>query len=300
MSKLSTSVKAKRSVARTVLNTIALVVTLLPVYLMGQSAVAFIGGSIAEHNATEANQKIEELTVQAQKVQLFKEPVVTVTFDDGWKSVSTAAAPLLSRYNVASTQYVVPTYVGSEAYMTIGQIRALQKAGHEIGSHGYGHLSMTEIDDYDVVFQYNESRKLLTKYGLGEEDNMSFAFPYGSFNTNAIALGEPYYTSLRTTESSFTNGINHLDVNLAGTFNPHRVVAFTVTDETTMLEIQSLIDYAVNNNGWLVLTFHGIDNEHTQYSVTPMMLEDILRIIRQSELKVTTMKQAIQSYKEQQ
>src|ERR1041384_2071636 len=39
--------------------------------------------------------------------RLYKEPLITVTFDDGWETTYTIAGPILARDGIHSTQYLV-------------------------------------------------------------------------------------------------------------------------------------------------------------------------------------------------
>lgn len=60
--------------------------------------------------------------------------LVSLTFDDGFADQQ-AAVELLAKHELAGTFYVNDGAVGTPAYMTWPQIRALAAAGHEIGGH---------------------------------------------------------------------------------------------------------------------------------------------------------------------
>src|SRR3954465_6555116 len=53
----------------------------------------------------------------ANTPQLFSQPIVSVTFDDGWESVYTVAMPLLQKYGIHTTQYILSGTEKYPAYM---------------------------------------------------------------------------------------------------------------------------------------------------------------------------------------
>ncbi len=104
---------------------------------------------------------------------------VIISFDDGYKDTFLYAAPLLLKYNMTATVFVITNSVGRAAYMTWDQIKQLQAAGCEIGSHSLWHpyLAKSKKAEREII----ESKKILEeKLGVAVT---AFAYPYGDYNT---------------------------------------------------------------------------------------------------------------------
>src|SRR3712207_3995307 len=66
----------------------------------------------------------------------FDRGMVTVTFDDGWTSQHTNALPILEKYGIPATMYIISGSINDQpAYMTQEQIQDFAGRGHEIASH---------------------------------------------------------------------------------------------------------------------------------------------------------------------
>ncbi len=109
--------------------------------------------------------------------QLFQEPLVTVTFDDGFESIYKEAMPLLQKYGIHSTQYILGGTSKNQAYVNWDQVVQMQKAGHEIACHTMTHPDLTTLDDQGLDYQLRQCKTELTKR-VGVIEN--FASPYGA------------------------------------------------------------------------------------------------------------------------
>ncbi len=115
---------------------------------------------------------------------------VLLTFDDGYQNNATDALPILKEFGFRATLYVVTNTVegdnrwhdpSSETRIPMAswaQLKDLQKAGWEIGSHTLNHPRLHKIDLKQVEKELTESRAKLIEM-LGETPD-SFAYPYGA------------------------------------------------------------------------------------------------------------------------
>ncbi len=67
---------------------------------------------------------------------------IILTFDDGYRDAYQFALPLLQAYNFSGMFYIITGKVGQPDYMDWDQVRALQAAGMQIGSHTVHHVSL--------------------------------------------------------------------------------------------------------------------------------------------------------------
>lgn len=107
-----------------------------------------------------------------------------ITIDDGWQDGITQALPILQRYGLVATFYVVPGLIGTERYLTWEQVRALRDAGMEIGNHTMNHTRMTQMTAAEAARAVHAAQDVLTRQ-LGDEPD-TFAYPFGAFNATAV------------------------------------------------------------------------------------------------------------------
>ncbi len=124
---------------------------------------------------------------------------VVLTFDDGYRDFYTDAYPILKKYNVAATQYVVSGFFNDPNYMTDEMVREIATDGLvEIAAHSETHPWLADKDNDFLNKEVLESKKKLEKI-IGAEI-VSFAYPYGSFDLKAIQLAKKAgYTSAVST-----------------------------------------------------------------------------------------------------
>ena len=122
---------------------------------------------------------------------------VVITFDDGWKTQYTAALPLLKKYRLTATFYVVSSYMGYGAYFDWPMTKDVVAAGMTIGGHSIDHSDLTKKPLAEVDRQLRESKATLEKE-LGVTVT-HFAYPYGAYNNVIIdALKRAGYRSATT------------------------------------------------------------------------------------------------------
>jgi peptidoglycan/xylan/chitin deacetylase (PgdA/CDA1 family) len=102
---------------------------------------------------------------------------VSLTFDDGFASVLDHAVPVLSRYGLPATMFVVagtlvdggrpvdwldrPPTTGPPPTLDRDQLLELRDAGVRVGSHGASHADLTGLSDDACERDLRESREIL-------------------------------------------------------------------------------------------------------------------------------------------
>ncbi|HEU5098299.1 MAG TPA: polysaccharide deacetylase family protein [Roseiflexaceae bacterium] len=105
---------------------------------------------------------------------------IALTFDDGYEDAYTEALPVLQRYGLLATFYIVTNFVGQPGYMTWEQVAALRDAGMEIGAHTVSHLDLTSLDWDTASFEIGQSKaELDRRLGINVT---SFCYPTGLYN----------------------------------------------------------------------------------------------------------------------
>jgi peptidoglycan/xylan/chitin deacetylase (PgdA/CDA1 family) len=225
---------------------------------------------------------------------LFKEPLITVTFDDGWESIYKTAMPELQKYGIHTTQYVLSGTENYPGYMSWNQIKAIQKAGHEIACHSVSHPDLTTLADDELSKQLDGCK---TEVGKKLGPALNFASPYGSYNSRTIAAIKKVYGSQRNINGVIADGISDADINLPANFDMYNIIGVTVRRETTVAELAELVNYAAARNGWLVLTYHQADDGPSQYGIDPMAMDKQLAYLSRTPVKMVTISQVLGSQK---
>jgi peptidoglycan/xylan/chitin deacetylase (PgdA/CDA1 family) len=117
-----------------------------------------------------------------RRVPLPPRPVV-VTFDDGFADLATAALPVLRRYDVGATAYVITSRLGIRPALDRAQLADLHRAGVEIGSHSDTHRPLDCLTPAALRRETVESRARLEDWLQAAVT--SFAYPYG-YHSRAV------------------------------------------------------------------------------------------------------------------
>jgi peptidoglycan/xylan/chitin deacetylase (PgdA/CDA1 family) len=105
---------------------------------------------------------------------------VALTFDDGYEDAFTTALPVLQRYGLTATFYIISGFVGQPGYMSWEQIGVLRDARMEIGAHTVDHPDLVNEDPSVSEYQIVQSKADLEQH-LGI-NIVSFCYPTGLYN----------------------------------------------------------------------------------------------------------------------
>jgi peptidoglycan/xylan/chitin deacetylase (PgdA/CDA1 family) len=118
------------------------------------------------------------------------EKPLLITFDDGYANNYAEAFPILKEFGFRATLFVVTGTVGIDnkwhnpesetriPMITWAQLKELQRAGWEIGSHTVNHPRLLTLDKAAVTREMEDSRKTISEF-LDELPD-TFAYPYGN------------------------------------------------------------------------------------------------------------------------
>jgi peptidoglycan/xylan/chitin deacetylase (PgdA/CDA1 family) len=133
----------------------------------------------------------ESLCEQEEGLSLPPRSIV-ITFDDGYGDFYTSAHPILTKYGMTATVFVLAGYIGKlntwdvqlrlkqSQHLTSKQIQTLFGKGFGIASHGMHHRFLTRCNDANTKLELSESKAILEN--LLHHPIHSFAYPYGCVN----------------------------------------------------------------------------------------------------------------------
>ena len=141
------------------------------------------------------------------KATLPDKPIV-LTFDDGYADNYSTMLPILEAHKMTAVVYVITNEVGKKNYMSLEQLKDMQRRGIEIGSHTADHLALTKMTPDEQLYQIRDSKRFLEWSGLATIYSLSY--PNGAFNDGIIELlkREEYLTAV-----TGDAGLNTLETN---------------------------------------------------------------------------------------
>lgn len=162
-----------------------------------------------------------------------------ITFDDGDLSIYAIAFPLLKKYDIKATFFVITDYVGTTGYVSWYQLKEMSDYRNakgeklfNIGSHSVDHKRLDEIPQDQIPREFSES-KLAIESKI-DAPVRYFALPFGAgagrkeIIDSAKTLG---YWGIRTS----TPGVM-----TPGTIDMFNIPAFYVTNERTDILAQQI------------------------------------------------------------
>jgi peptidoglycan/xylan/chitin deacetylase (PgdA/CDA1 family) len=221
----------------------------------------------------------------AYKAQPLPRGQVSLTFDDGAKEIYTNALPLMEKYDLTSTQYVITKPLAdsySHYYISRHDVQQFEAAGHEIGSHTVNHANLATATPQSA--SYEISAPQIDFYQILGHTAANFAVPYGKYTPEVIKTAKQYYCSHRSTEAGF-NSPDYFDL--------YNIRVQNVEVDTPVETIQTWIDYAEEHKVWLVILFHEIGEDGGPYSYSTQRFEKILSHLKGTEVEVLTMSEGI-------
>jgi peptidoglycan/xylan/chitin deacetylase (PgdA/CDA1 family) len=161
------------------------------------SPYVFSLGEFKEHMEWLSRKQYATLLIDDLFSNNIPEKSVVLTFDDGHISNYTLAFPVLTKFKIAATFFIVPMFIGKDNYLSKDQIHEMTKYGMRFESHSLTHPYMPSLNRQEIVREVRDS-KLRLENILGDEIR-HFSVPYGFYTKYLIqCVKENGYLSLVT------------------------------------------------------------------------------------------------------
>jgi peptidoglycan/xylan/chitin deacetylase (PgdA/CDA1 family) len=143
------------------------------------------------------------LAYLTQGAPLPPKPVI-LTFDDGYRDQYENAFPLLLKYGMTATFFIVTDFIDEERpdYVTWPMVREMYAAGMSIESHGRNHVSLRGKDNDYLVWQALGSLETI-EFELGVRPRF-VSYPAGEYNQATIDIfhSANYWAGLTTVQGA--------------------------------------------------------------------------------------------------
>ena len=123
------------------------------------------------------------------KTELPSKPIV-ITFDDGYYSNYEYIYPILKKYNVKVSIFVVTDNMGKEIdgikYLGWNECKEMGESEFvDIYSHSKKHVFYDKLSVKEIIDDVNESYRVIEEK-LGNKSFKAFAYPYGAYRKDTV------------------------------------------------------------------------------------------------------------------
>ncbi len=203
--------------------------------------------------------------------------VVSLTFDDG-DSDALLATQILDPYGLKATFYVNSGRIGKAGFLALSDLMAMKSGGHEIAGHTIDHVDLATLTPAQQQYQICNDRTAFINAGFNV---ISFAYPFGSYNSSAIAAVQSCgYVSARSVGGLTCSGCAPAE-NIPPA-RPFEIQTPTsIKSYTSLAQIEQYVMSAEQSGGgWVPLVLHHVCDQCNTYSISPAILTGLASWLR--------------------
>ena len=134
------------------------------------------------------------------------EELYAITFDDASRKNLAVALPILEKYALPMTVFVVAGFVGDDNYLSESELRRLSH--HPlitIGSHSLTRRRLSQLTSAEAYFELSESKSVLEEMTGANINFLTYPFGDLDFETEAIARLAGYRAAWSVWKGSNSN-----------------------------------------------------------------------------------------------
>lgn len=112
---------------------------------------------------------------------------LALTFDDGYEDFYDNVYPLLKKYDIKATLYVIINRIDQPGYVSETELKELSLSRFvEIGSHTFNHPDLKLGNTREADWEIKESKKGLER--ITGRPVLTFAYPFGRYNYEDVEI----------------------------------------------------------------------------------------------------------------
>jgi peptidoglycan/xylan/chitin deacetylase (PgdA/CDA1 family) len=193
--------------------------------------------------------------------------IVSFTFDDVPRSACHEGSAALEQHGFRGTYYICPGFTGEPSSCGMMHSRAdLQRliaTGHEIASHGFGHLNYQSLTEAEIEADLLRAAEFFSR--LAPELRVrNFAYPFGCTNPLVKRIICHHFASARGARARL-NG-NRIDLALLNAVPLYQ----HLWDARSLAR---LIATNSDHKSWLIFVTHEVTDHPDEFGCTPALLK---------------------------
>lgn len=126
-----------------------------------------------------------------ENIEQYDKPVI-LTFDDGYLNNYSELFPLLQKYGIKATFFVITDWIGGDVYMNEEQIREVCQSGLvSVQSHTATHPDMTALTEEEQRRELERSKLSIVR--LTGKEPMVICYPFGRSDSRVEQMAKEFY-----------------------------------------------------------------------------------------------------------
>jgi len=247
----------------------------------------------AEHNKVmsqlaETESKLDLNNWELQNKTRKQKPLLTIVDDDGHLDVINLLLPLAESLDFKFTA-TVPGFNmlpdGQASHMKKGDLLLLQSKGHEISSHTYNHINLTEKTEDELIQDFEQMDSLMKEWGI---KCTTLCYPFGARNDLAIDVARRYFRGARSTDYGINySPVETWDLRVINGYRPN-----VPTDNEGKIELYKTdIDEIVAKKGWGIYSAH-LYLDNTQVEI----ISEIVQYAKSLGVEIVTLNEGLNRF----
>ena len=168
---------------------------------------------------------VQTLSLSAAVEALRRGPVpahaAVITFDDGFESVYKEAFPVLMKYGISATVFLVTGYCGRtngwpsqprhitrRPLLTWGQVTEMHHAGVCFGAHTHTHPYLTSLSTRRAEDEILTSKQTIEDHL--QQPVQTFAYPYGAYDEKIKRVAAAHFAVACSTRLAFAGPVSDM------------------------------------------------------------------------------------------
>lgn len=224
--------------------------------------------------------------VPTETKDLFSTGGVTFRFDDGWVSQFDTALPILDAAGIKGTFYIVTRQLADDGYsgfVSSAQVQEMAARGEDIGAHTETHPHLPTLSTSGQQKEIEGSRADLIALGITPQ---TLSYPYGEYTSTDVALAK---------DAGFAGAVTTIESLVSPSSDPYQLESPSIVVTQSPEDIENMIESAIRNHEWLIMTFHRIDESGDQYSITPANFQAIVEYVQSHSVPTVTVSEGLRS-----
>jgi peptidoglycan/xylan/chitin deacetylase (PgdA/CDA1 family) len=121
---------------------------------------------------------------------------VIITFDDGYADNFTKAYPILKKYGLKATIFLISSDIGRKRYLSIPEIKKMSDI-IDFEDHTVSHPRLKKLSKIKIDKEMIVSKKAIE--AITGKKVYCIAYPYGSYDSRVITIAKKYFKYAVTT-----------------------------------------------------------------------------------------------------